>query len=121
MTRYLAADPIVNYHGTLTAWHGMFRVTNNYGTRLALRDPWGNRITCRAGSATVVDMPRLTESRAEVLLLLWNRTVGRVPDTRTRNWLLDQKLIEAVEDRDGFYRLTRLGVMAMDSVYRWHR
>lgn len=121
MTRYLTADPVVTYHGTLTRWHGMWRVASNYGTRLKLRDPWGNSITCRAANTTVLPMPRLTEKRAQVLIHLWQVTVGRVDDTRTRNWLLGQKLIEPAGDRDGWYRLTRLGAYAMDSVARWYR
>lgn len=121
MTRYLTADPVVTYHGTLARWHGMWRVANNYGTRLKLRDAWGNGLTCRAGSVTVVDMPKLTDLRADALTHLWQATVGKVADTRTRNWLLANELIEAADDRDGWYRLTRLGVYAMDSVARWHR
>ncbi|MGS2615140.1 hypothetical protein ACVCAH_11535 [Micromonospora sp. LZ34] len=120
MTRYLTADPVVTYHGTLNRWHGMWRVANNYGTRLSLRDPWGNTIRCRPASVSVVDMPRLTEKRAEVLTHLWQVTVGKVADLRTRRWLLDHQLIELAEDRAGWYRLTRLGAMAMDSVARWH-
>ncbi|MBM0237125.1 hypothetical protein JNW88_08165 [Micromonospora sp. ATA32] len=121
MTRYLTADPVVTYHGTLTRWHGMWRVANNYGTRLRLRDAWGNGITCRPGSVTVVEMPKLTDKRGEALVYLWKYTVGRVADTRTRNWLLDHKLIEQLPDHDGWFRLTRLGVMAMDSIARWYR
>lgn len=121
MTRYLTADPVVTYHGTLTRWHGMWRIANNYGTRLKLRDPWGNSITCRTGSATVMEMPRLTEKRAQALIHLWQASAGPVADTRTRNWLISHRLIELADDRDGIYRLTRLGAMAMDSVARWHR
>ncbi|MFY1595531.1 hypothetical protein [Micromonospora sp. WMMD737] len=121
MTKHLTADPVVNYHGTLTAWHGMWRVAENYGTRLKLRDAWGNSITCRTGSVTVVPMPRLTGKRADTLTHLWHSSAGRIADTRTRNWLLANKLIEAADDRSGWYRLTRLGVIAMDSVSRWYR
>ncbi|WP_431728536.1 hypothetical protein [Verrucosispora sp. TAA-831] len=121
MARYMNATPVVQYHGTLTRWHGMWRVVGNRGGRLELRDPWGNRITCRATSATIVDMPRLTELRAGILVRLWDCSIGRIADSRTRGWLRTQKLIEPVEGRPGWYQLTYLGLLAMDSIVRQYR
>ncbi|PZG12992.1 hypothetical protein C1I95_24605 [Micromonospora craterilacus] len=121
MARYLSADPTVQYHGTLTHLHGMWRVINNLGTRLELRNAWGIGLVCRTASVTPVDMPRLTDKRADTLTHLWHTSGGPIADTRTRNWLLAHKLIEQAEEGKRRYRLTRLGVCAMDSVSRWYR
>lgn len=117
--QYANAKPVVRYHGTLTAHHGLWAVAESYGTHLKLRDPNGLKITCRLGSATIVDMPRLTEKRANTLVDLWDSNYGRITCPRTRNWLLAQNLVEADPDRAGGYRLTDLGCAAMQSVRAW--
>jgi hypothetical protein len=116
---YAKAQPVVRYHGTLTAHHGLWAVADNYGTHIKLRDANDFTITCRRSSATLVEMPRLTEKRAYALVDLWYSNFGRIEDPRTRRWLLTQKLVEADPDRPGGYRLTERGAAAMRSVRGW--
>ncbi|MFI1194122.1 hypothetical protein ACH4T9_12805 [Micromonospora sp. NPDC020750] len=122
MPRTIATQPVVTYTGTLTHLHGMWTVTDNYGTHLKLASLNDLTITCRVINTTPASLPPLTEKRATALHELWdNHTLGRINDTRTRNWLVANKLVEVDPDRDGCYRLTTLGAVATRASRRWWR
>lgn len=121
MASTLPALPVVNYHGSITGSHGLWCVTNT-GERLELRSLNGQVLRhVRPASVTPVTMPRLTAKRADALMALWNGPRGRVDDTRTRNWLIDQELIVADSQRPGCFGLTGRGAAVARSVLRWYR
>lgn len=105
-------SPVVNYHGTLTSKHGLWRVVQNYGSALMLRDSVGNRLRCRPVSVTVVKLPRFTEARMDALHALRNSPVGRLAAGKVRTWLLANGLIEADAERPDIFQATELGAIA---------
>lgn len=111
-TATVVLSPVVNYHGTLANKHGLWRVVQNYGSALMLRDSVGNKLRCRPVSITIVEMPRFTEARMEALHTLRNSPVGRLAAGKVRTWLLANGLIEADVERSDEFRATELGAIA---------
>lgn len=113
MTTYRHHAPVVRYHGTLTNWHGLWRVVETVGNRMRLRDPWGNSIRCRRTSVTIVDLPKFTDNRDNALCAIARRP-GNVTNTRTRRRLHTHQLIEPC---DNGWQATRLGHAAADALH----
>lgn len=111
-------DPIVNYRGSLRDYHGFWHVEST-GERLTLRDAYGQRLTrVRHTSVTIVEVPPLTPTRADALRMLAARPGTRI-NTRARNWLMANHLIEQDTETDE-YRVTALGLELASALPRWY-
>jgi hypothetical protein len=108
---------IVRYSGSMADMHGFWRVECG-GARLTLRSAYGLKlVNVRHASVQAVEVPTFTPARADALRTLAAPGRARI-DTRSRTWLLANELAE-VDEENGGYRVTALGVEVADALPRW--
>lgn len=116
MTATVRHAPLVTYHGTLTAEHGLWFVTDNTGGRYTLRTAHGGKLRrVRPTNVTPVNTPTFTEHRAWALRDLAEKQAA--PDARTWKWLVANKLAET-DPTDG-RKVTWLGFVLAAGLKGW--
>ena len=113
---------IVNYHGSKTELHGLWRLAENYGAMLKLRDAYCNTLVCHPGSVTIVNIPELADVHVQALLALKDSPVTGVDvsDVQVRVWLLRNGMaVRPDVKRKDHCKLTELGAIVADSIGRW--
>jgi hypothetical protein len=109
-------SPIVEYAGTITDMHGLWRVEGS-GERLTLVSAYGLTLRyVRPANIKPVAVPTLTPTRAQALRELARHRVR--PATRVWNWLVAQGLAE-LDTETNQPRVTALGFELSDALLYW--